>query len=59
MYKLKVLKGNRWKWFKGNIYKISLVDSEDKASFFTEDEMCWFKVSYLDSPYDFDYEVYA
>lgn len=59
MYKLKVLKGNRWKWFKGNIYKISLVDSEDKASFFTEDEMRWFKVSYLDSPYDFDYKVYA
>ena len=51
--------GNRWKWFKGNIYQISLVDSEDKASFFTEDEMRWFKVSYLDSPYDFDYEVYA
>lgn len=59
MYKLKVLKGNRWKWFKGNIYKISLVDSEDKASFFTEDEMHWFKVSYLDSPYEFDYEIYA
>lgn len=59
MYKLKVLKGNRWKWFKGNIYQISLVDSEEKASFFTEDEMRWFKVSYLDSPYDFDYEVYA
>lgn len=59
MYKLKVLKENRWKWFKGNIYKIALVDSEDKASFFTEDEMRWFKVNYLNSPYDFDYEVYA
>ncbi|MCT6858115.1 MAG: hypothetical protein M3Z82_02485 [Apilactobacillus sp.] len=59
MYKLKILKNNKWHWFKGNIYKISLVEIEEQASIFTEDEMRWFKVSYLDSPYDFDYVVYA
>ena len=59
MYKLKILKNNKCQWFKGNIYKISLVESEKQASIFTEDEMRWFKVNYLDSPYDFDYVVYA
>lgn len=59
MYKLKIKKGNKWNWFKGNMYQITLVDNEDEASYFSEEQMKWFKVSYLDSQYQFDYVVYA
>lgn len=59
MYKLKIRKGNQWKWLQGNIYKVMLVDSEKDASIFDEDEMKWFKTLYFNEPDKFDYKILA
>lgn len=58
MFKIKVKQGSKWKWLKGSVKQIELVDDIEQASYFSEGHTKWFLSLYYDRRDDIDYEVY-